>query len=162
WDHVRAQAAAQIWITNTISKTINMPNWMTKEDVLGAYMLAYKLKCRGITVFREGCKSKQVYYTSMEASKKRIEEYLKMIESGIIENKTIEILKELKIGLPNWYNSLKSVENIKIKILDKKLGKDIKEGDDVKRCPNCNSEKLINQSGCLMCMDCGWSVCIVS
>lgn len=162
WDHVRAQAAAQIWITNTISKTINMPNWMTKEDVLGAYMLAYKLKCRGITVFREGCKSKQVYYTSAEASKKRIEEYLKMVESGIIENKTIEILKELKIELPNWYNSLKSGENIKIKILDKKLDKDIKEVDDVKRCPNCNSEKLVNQSGCLMCMDCGWSVCIVS
>ncbi|MEM1782732.1 MAG: adenosylcobalamin-dependent ribonucleoside-diphosphate reductase, partial [Nanopusillaceae archaeon] len=163
WDHVRAQASSQIWITNTISKTINMPNWMTKEDVLGAYLFAYKLRCRGITVFRDGCKSKQVYYTSAEASKKRMEEYIKMINEGIIENKTMNILKDFKIELPSWFYSITSEKDIKINFLDKNLDK--KSEKNIKKldkCPNCNGERLISQSGCLVCLDCGWSLCLSS
>ncbi|MEM4460994.1 MAG: hypothetical protein QXY70_02555, partial [Nanopusillaceae archaeon] len=163
WDHVRAQASSQIWITNTISKTINMPNWMTKEDVLGAYLFAYKLRCRGITVFRDGCKSKQVYYTSAEASKKRMEEYIKMINEGIIENRTMNILKDFKIELPSWFYSITSEKDIKINFLDKNLDK--KSEKNIKKldkCPNCNGERLISQSGCLVCLDCGWSLCLSS
>ncbi len=61
-DHVKAQAVWQKWIGNSISKTINMPNDSTINDVKEAYKLAHKLGCKGITVYRDGSRSEQVLY----------------------------------------------------------------------------------------------------
>ena len=54
--HIKIQAKWQEWLDGSISKTINMPNDASVEDVKKAYMMAWKLGCKGITVFRDGSK----------------------------------------------------------------------------------------------------------
>lgn len=59
-EHIKTQAIAQKWSDSGVSKTINFPSHTRKETIGTAYMLAWELGCKGITVYRNGSRNVEV------------------------------------------------------------------------------------------------------
>ena len=74
--HVRMQAAWQRHVTNSVSKTINLPNSASLADVQEAFRLAWETDCKAVTVYRDGSKSMQVLETGGEETEEPEEHLL--------------------------------------------------------------------------------------
>jgi len=72
WDgHVKMMAAAQPFISGAISKTVNMPNSATVEDVANAYMMAWDLGVKALAIYRDGSKGAQPLSVSEDGGKSK-------------------------------------------------------------------------------------------
>ena len=72
-EHVRMQAAIQAFVDNSISKTVNFPEAATTDDIARAYLLAWRLGCKGLTVYVTGSREKVVLETRQTKSLKELD-----------------------------------------------------------------------------------------
>ncbi len=71
--HLRIQAATQKYTDNAVSKTVNLPNSATIQDIEEIYIKAWKMKCKGITVYRDRSRDEQVISFYSDDNKKEEE-----------------------------------------------------------------------------------------
>ena len=149
-DHLMAQSVWQDWIGNAIAKTINMPYDVTVDDVKSSYLLAHELGLKGMTVYRDGSRHKQVLHMTSENAQKTFEvtpsEYML---SYIHENVTNQYIKT-QVGA-----------SLAIKIHDEEIQiapQTQEEVSEDRLCPTCKNN-LVFVEGCSICIECGYSGC---
>ncbi len=109
-DHIRMQAAFQKHVDNAVSKTVNFPNNATPEDVKKVYILAYKLGCKGVTVYRDGSRDQQVLRKGASDGKQDREKPVSTESTEgikIVPRKRPEVIKgttrQMQTGCGNLY-----------------------------------------------------------
>jgi len=70
--HIKMMSAVQPFLSGAISKTVNMPNSATVDEIQKAYMEGWKLGLKAIAVYRDGCKRSQPLSTSKEVSEQPV------------------------------------------------------------------------------------------
>jgi ribonucleoside-diphosphate reductase alpha chain len=112
-DHVRMQAAFQKHVDNAVSKTVNFPHNATPKDVEDVYFLAYGLGCKGVTVYRDGSRQKQVLSTGKTTSTQETEKPVVPAQK-ITPRKRPEVIKGttrlMKTGCGNLYVTINEDE----------------------------------------------------
>lgn len=105
--HIKMQAAFQKHVDNAVSKTVNFRNDATKEEVEEVYKLAYKLACKGVTIYRDGSRDNQVLSTGKK--QKKLED--KKIKPRLRPEITQGMTEKVRVGCGNLYITVNYDEN---------------------------------------------------
>ena len=164
-DHIVAQAVLQRCITDSISKTINMPNDASVEDIQQAYIIAHEMGCKGVTVYRDGSKTRQVL--NVLSAKKELMRKAKSSDFALewldrILSKREWVRKYIRVGEEKEVEVHPPVVSSEEETRELGEEKKLIVRDVMEKCPVCGGEHLAYEAGCMVCKDCGWSECIIS
>lgn len=124
-EHIMMQAAFQKYVDNAVSKTVNFPHNATPKDVEDVYLLAYKLGCKGITVYRDGSREEQVLTTGKAKTEQKAQPAEQ--KEKIVPKKRPEVIsgstRLMKTGCGNLYVSINEDENGQLFELFTSMGK---------------------------------------
>jgi len=148
-DHLMAQTVWQDWIGNAIAKTINMPYDVSAEDVKASYLLAHEMGLKGITVYRDGSRHKQVLHMTSEKAEKTFD----VRPTTYVTNYIASKIKNPYIKT-NVENALKLLTP-KEELQQTPVTEELKEET---LCPTCKNN-LVFVEGCSLCIECGFSGC---
>ena len=149
-DHLMAQGVWQQWIGNAISKTINMPYDVTVDDVKSAYLLAHELGLKGMTVYRDGSRHKQVLHMTSENATKTFD----VIPS-------LHVVQYVTDNITNPFIKSQVNASLALKVHDEEItieAPKIEEVSEDRLCPTCKNN-LVFVEGCSICIECGYSGC---
>ena len=149
-DHLMAQGVWQQWIGNAISKTINMPYDVTVDDVKSAYLLAHELGLKGMTVYRDGSRHKQVLHMTSENAQKTFD----VVPS-------LHVVQYVTDNITNPFIKSQVNASLALKVHDEEIAIEtpkIEEVSEDRLCPTCKNN-LVFVEGCSMCIECGYSGC---
>ncbi len=151
-DHIRMLAEFQKWTDSSISKTNNFPADATVDDMRESYLLAYRLGCKDVTVFRDSSIKDQV----LVAPTKKAVPAPAITPSPI---PTAQPTPPAATPPQQQKESTYKIMNEAVVISQIQAG-DISFGDkDIPNCLSCGSENLNMKEGCLSCAECGWGYC---
>ncbi|QLH11630.1 adenosylcobalamin-dependent ribonucleoside-diphosphate reductase [Nitrosarchaeum sp. AC2] len=148
-DHLMAQGVWQDWIGNAIAKTINMPYDVTAEDVKSAYLLAHELGLKGITVYRDGSRHKQVLHMTSDNAQKTFD-----------VTPSEHVTRYVTTMISNPYIKSHVHDSLELKVYDEEITSEPvrQEVDENRLCPTCKNN-LVFVEGCSICIECGYSGC---
>ncbi len=149
-DHLMAQGVWQDWIGNAIAKTINMPYDVTAEDVKSAYLLAHELGLKGITVYRDGSRHKQVLHMTSENAQKTFD-----------VTPSEHVTRYVTTMISNPYIKSQVHNALELKVHDEEITSEPMRPEEVSEdrlCPTCKNN-LVFVEGCSICIECGFSGC---
>jgi ribonucleoside-diphosphate reductase alpha chain len=149
-DHLMAQTVWQDWIGNAIAKTINMPYDVSAEDVKASYLLAHEMGLKGITVYRDGSRHKQVLHMTSEKAEKTFDVRPTTYVTNYIDSK-----------IKNPYIKTNVENALKLVTPKEELQQQTPVTEEQKEetlCPTCKNN-LVFVEGCSLCIECGFSGC---
>jgi ribonucleoside-diphosphate reductase alpha chain len=143
-EHLLMLAAAQKWIDSSVSKTVNLPKTASVQDVQEVYDLAWELGCKGLAVYVDESRSKQVLYA--QDPNVRIAELEAELEKWRPRPSIASVSSGPTIHHPANNFDKPALPMIAFATQDKDV------------CPLCGG-KVLRMEGCSKCSSCAWSAC---
>jgi ribonucleoside-diphosphate reductase alpha chain len=133
-------------LTFSLKQTCNFPEDATIQDVINAYIEAWRLRCKGLTVYRSNSRQYQVLESLEEAERKR-------------KKKTTDAVPMDGVSQGHHHHQLAVSADSTNKLVEQRRYRPAAGMAKPTCCPVCeSSDNVLHTEGCVKCL-CGWSAC---